>query len=280
LGTIEQMDIYKNGRLQLVFATPHRVYVLDRNGRDVSPFPLVFNDEITQPLSLFDYDNNKNYRLLVTQGSELLMYDRTGKSVSGFNYKKENGAISSQPKHFRIGRKDYIVFAQGNKMKIIDRTGKIRINVRDNIDFSENGIYLYNNDFITTNDKGIMIQVDQRGQLSSANLNLNEEHFITSTSKTLVTLSENQLTIKSRAIELDYGDYTPPQIFYINDKIYVSTTDLQAKKIYLFDSLGKPIANFPIFGNSAIAMDNIDKDRNLEVVTKGETNSIIIYKIN
>ena len=62
--------------------------------------------------------------------------------------------------------------------------------------------------------------------------------------------------------------------------IYVTTTDLQAKKIYLFDSLGKPIANFPIYGNSAIALDNIDKDRNLEVVTKGEANSIIIYKIN
>jgi len=280
LGKIEQMDIYKNGRLQLVFATPHRVYVLDRNGRDVSPFPMKFNDEITQPLSLFDYDNNKNYRLLVTQGPELLMYDRTGKSVSGFNYKKESGAITSQPKHFRIGRKDYIVFSQGNKMKILDRTGKTRINVKDDIDFSKNGIYLYNDDFVTTNNKGILIEVDQNGRMKSANLNLNAEHYITSTSKTLVTLSENQLTIKSRAIELDYGDYTEPQIFYINDKIYVTTTDLQAKKIYLFDSLGKPIANFPIYGNSAIAMDNIDKDRNLEVVTKGENNSIIIYKIN
>jgi hypothetical protein len=60
----------------------------------------------------------------------------------------------------------------------------------------------------------------------------------------------------------------------------VTTTDLQAKKIYLFDSLGKPIANFPIYGNSSITMDNIDKDNNLEVVTKGDNNSIIVYKIN
>jgi hypothetical protein len=79
---------------------------------------------------------------------------------------------------------------------------------------------------------------------------------------------------------MDYGDYSAPQIFYIKDKIYVTTTDLQAKKIYLFDSLGKPLANFPVCGNSAITMDNIDKDPNLEVITRGDDNSIIVYEIN
>ncbi|MGM5468640.1 ribonuclease HII [Flavobacteriaceae bacterium LMO-SS05] len=280
LGNIEQMDMYKNGRMQFVFATAHRVYVIDRNGKDVGPFPLKFRDNITQPLSLFDYDNNKNYRLLVTQGSSLLIYDQTGNSVKGFDFKKDNSLISSQPKHFRIGKKDYIVFSQGNKLKILDRTGRTRILVKNDINFSKNGIFLYNNNFITTNDKGILIQVDQKGHLSSVNLNLSTEHSITSTSKTLVTLSENRLTIKSRSVDLDYGEYTAPQIFYINDKIYVTTTDLQAKKIYLFDSLGKLIANFPIYGNSSIAMDNIDKDNNLEVITKGDGNSIIVYEIN
>ena len=56
LGKIEQIDMYKNGRLQLAFATPNRVYVLDRNGKEVAPFPLKFNDKVTQPLSVFNYD--------------------------------------------------------------------------------------------------------------------------------------------------------------------------------------------------------------------------------
>jgi hypothetical protein len=280
LGKIEQIDIYKNGRLQLVFATQNRVYLIDRNCKDVGPFPLKFNNQITQPLSLFDYDNNKNYRLVVTQGKSLLMYDRNGNSVKGFDFNTGSSTISSQPKHFRIGKSDYIVFSQGNALKILDRTGKTRINVKDQITFSNNEIFLYNNNFTTTNDKGVLIQVNQKGQLSSSNLNLSSEHFITSTSKTLVTLSENRLTIKSRTVEMDYGDYSAPQIFYIKDKIYVTTTDLQAKKIYLFDSLGKPLANFPVYGNSAITMDNIDKDPNLEVITRGDDNSIIVYEIN
>lgn len=280
LGKIEQMDIYKNGRYQLVFATPHHVYVLDRNGNDVGPFPLKFNDEITQPLSLFDYDKNKNYRLLVTQNQSLLMYDKNGKNVNGFTYKKAKNTIITQPKHIRIGQKDYIVFIQGKTLEILDRTGKTRIKIKDEFDFSGNDIYLYKNKFVTTTNKGIFVQFDQKGKLSSADLALKEGHQLCATSKTLVTLSENKLGIKSKEVELDFGEYTSPKIFYINDKIYVSTTDLQSNRIFLFDSQAKSIPNFPIYGDSEIVLDNIDKDRNLEVVVKGGENSIIVYQIN
>ena len=71
-----------------------------------------------------------------------------------------------------------------------------------------------------------------------------------------------------------------PKFSILNDKIYVSTTDLQSKKIHLYDSQGKPLPNFPIYGNSAIHLENADKDRNLEILVKGETNSIILYQIN
>ena len=280
LGQIEQIDMYKNGRLQLVFATQNRVYVLDRNGKDVTPFPLKFNDKITQPLSVFDYDKKKNYRLLVTQGKNLLMYDAKGEIVKGFTFKMAKNTITSQPKHFRIGRKDFIVFTNGSKLEILDRIGKTRINVRDTFNFSGNEIYLYNNQFSTTDIDGNFIQINDKGQTSTSALNLKDDHYIATTSKTFVSLSDNLLTIRSRTIELDYGEYTAPKIFYINDKIYVSVTDLQSKKIYLFDSQAKSIPNFPVYGNSIIDLSNIDKDRNLEVVTKGDHNSIIIYQIN
>ena len=67
LGKIKQVDLFKNGKFQLAFATPYSIEILDRNGNTVKPFPLKFKDEITQPLSLFDYDNNRKYRFLVTQ---------------------------------------------------------------------------------------------------------------------------------------------------------------------------------------------------------------------
>ena len=280
LGNVEQIDIYKNGRLQLAFATPNRVYVIARNGKDVAPFPAKFNDEITQPLAVFNYDKRKNYRLLVTQGKNVLMYNVQAKIVKGFTFKSANNSILSQPKHFRIGSKDYITIKTKNKLYILDRIGKTRVTPKTSSNYSNQPIYLYNNTFTTTTLNGDLISVDTKGNVSTKNLNLSEKHHMETTSKTLVALSENKLSIKNKTIELDFGDYSNPKLFYINNKIYVSTTDLQSHKIYLYDSQSKLLPNFPVYGNSSIALDNIDKDRNLEFVTKGESNSIILYQIN
>lgn len=280
LGKVEQIDMYKNGRLQLAFATPNRLYVLDRNGKDVKPFPMKFNDEITQPLSVFDYDKKRNYRFLVTQGKNTLMYDIKGKRVKGFTFKQANSNIISQPKHFRIGSKDYIVFAAGNRLYILNRTGNTRIKVNSRFNFSENEIFLYKGKFSFTNTKGELVQINQKGNVAVQNLLLPIDHDLTTTSKTLVALADNKLTIKSKTIELDFGNYTSPQIFYLRDKIYVAVTDLQAQKALLFDSQGKSISNFPVYGNSTLQLDNMDNDRNLEFVVIGESNSLVFYQIN
>ncbi|MEN3325112.1 DUF3352 domain-containing protein [Mariniflexile soesokkakense] len=280
LGTIEQIDVFKNGRLQLAFATPNRVYVIDRNGKDVAPFPGKFNDAITQPLSVFDYDRNKDYRLLVTQGKNILLYDVHAKTVNGFNFKSAKEALVSQPKHFRISSKDYIVFKTQNTLHILDRTGNTRVNPKTSVNFSNQPIFLYSDTFTTTTSNGQLISLDTKGGVSTQNLNLSEKHNIEASSKTLVTLNENKLTIKSNIVELDFGTYTKPELFYIKDKIYVAITDLQTQKVYIFDSQGNLLPNFPVYGNSEIALDNIDKDNSLEFVTKGETNSILLYRIN
>jgi len=280
LGEIEQIDMYKNGRLQLAFATPNRVYVLNRYGKDVKPFALKFNDKITKPLAIFDYDSRKKYRLLVTQGKHVLMYDARGKRVNGFKFKSANNIIISKPKHFRIGSKDYITLKTKNKFYILDRLGKTRVRPKQSFSYSKQPVFLYNNRFTTTTASGDLISVDPKGNVSSQNLNLSENHFLETTTKTLVTQSENRLFIKNKITELDFGNYCKPKMFYIKNKIYISTTDLQSHKIYLYDSQSKLLPNFPVYGNSGISLDNIDKDNNLEFVTKGEPNAVILYQIN
>ena len=280
LGKIQQIDIYKNGRLQLAFATPNSVYVLDRNGKEVKPFSLNFKNQITQPLAVFDYEKSKNYRLMVTQGKNVLMYNVRGNIVKGFGFQSTNNPIIAQPKHFRIGNKDYITLKTKNKIYILDRIGKTRVNPKTSHSYSNQPIYLYKNTFTTTSIDGNLISIDTKGRVSEERLNLSEHHFLETTSKTLITQSENRLSIKNKTNELDFGEYSSPKLFYIDDKIYVSTTDLQSHKVYLFDSQSKLLSNFPVFGNSSIDLDNIDKDQNLEFVTKGESNSIILYQMN
>ncbi|QDO92716.1 ribonuclease HII [Formosa sediminum] len=280
IGDISQIDMYRNGRLQLAFTTAHHLYVLDRNGNPAKSYPKTFRDKVTQPLSVFDYDSNKRYRLVVVQNKGVLMYDAQGNIVNGFTYKEANQTIIHQPQHFRIGRKDYLVFKTSDQLYILSRTGEVRVTPKSSYSYSNEGVYIYNNKFTTTTDEGDLILVDENGRITSENLNLGENHHIVATSRTLVTQSENKLNIKNKALELDFGNYSPVSLFYINNKIYITTTDLQTQKVYVFDSQGETVSNFPVYGASSIDMANTDKDNHLEIVTKGDDNAIIIYQIN
>ena len=280
LGEVETVDILRNGRYQLAFATQNELHVIDRDGNTVKPFPLKFRDNITQPLSVFDYDGKKDYRFLITQGNEVFMYDRKGRSVKGFTFSKTSSNITQPPKHIRIGRKDYIVIPEeSGKLNILSRTGKVRVAVKENLDLTENKWYEYNGNFVSTNNSGQLIKITENGRLSRENINLADNHRITATERTLVTLSDNMLKIKGNSATLDFGLYTEPQIFYLNNKIYVSVTDLQAQKVYLFDSNANLINGFPIYGNSLVDLANADRDEDLELTVKGGDEEVLVYEI-
>ncbi|WP_103072507.1 hypothetical protein [Aquimarina sediminis] len=281
LGDIKQIDIYKNGRYQLVFNTANKLYVVDRDGKDVKPYPKTFEKSITQPLSLFDYDKSKRYRIVITQGNEVKMFNAEGKIVTGFRFKETETELISPPKHIRIGTKDYILLSEKNgKLTVLDRLGRVRIDVKEKVDFSKSEWYQYQNKLTSTTKSGYLIQIQNDGNAIEQNLSLHEDNQMTATNKTLVTLSENKLTIKGKTIELDFGIYTEPKLYFINNKIYITTTDIQAKKVYLYDSNAELFPNFPVYGNSVLSLGNMDKDPNLEFVVQGEENSILIYQIN
>ncbi|GAA4272794.1 hypothetical protein U6A24_08575 [Aquimarina gracilis] len=281
LGEIQQIDIYKNGRFQLLFNTANTLYLVDRDGKDVAPYPKKFEKTITQPLALFDYDKSKRYRIVLTQGNELTMLNAEGEIVTGFGFKGTDSNLIISPKHIRIGTKDYILLSEENgKLSILDRLGRTRVTVKDKVNFSKNEWYQYQDKFTSTTKDGKLIQIDEKGGVVTQNLNLGENNGIVSTNKTLVTFSENKLSIKGRILELDYGVYTEPKLYYINNKIYITITDVQAKKVYLYDSNAELFPNFPVYGNSVLSLGNMDKDPNLEFVVQGEDNSVLIYQIN
>ena len=277
LGQISQIDIYKNGRLQLIFNTKNKIYVLDRNGNNVKQFPKTFNDPITQPLAVFDYDNNKNYRLLVTQGSELLMYDKNGKKVSGFKYKKSSNNITSKPKHFRILNKDFIVFKIGSKIKILNRKGRERINFNDDINFSNQNIFEYNDKLISTTTDQKLVQIDVNGVMdlsSLKNLSLNSD------GSNLVVLNENSIKLSSNVASIPFGNYGSPQLSNINKNLLITLYDKQNKKSYLFNKNLILDTSFPIYSLIPMEIGDMNRDKNVEIIISNKNKFISCYTIN
>ena len=98
-------------------------------------------------MTVFDYDKLKNYRFLLFD-NEIKILDSKMKNVKGFIKKNIIGIQKNNPKHFRIGKKDYLIFNSNNKLKITDRRGNIRIKNKliDNIsltDIDQKLIYLF-----------------------------------------------------------------------------------------------------------------------------------------
>ena len=274
LKNIHQIDSYKNGKLQYVFATSNKLYMLDRKGRDVGKFPLKFNDNITQPISVFDYDRNKNYRILITQNKELFMFDSRGKRVRGFNYLKNDEIITS-PKHFRISNKDIIVFKTEKDLKIINRRGKIRIKLKNKYNFSSDNIFQTKNKLITNTDKNELIEIDLNGNTKILGEYKSDMSF--AAFKQLLVIKDGNiiLTDKNKS-ELNFGKYKHLKIYNNKKTNLISLFDSQNNKSYLFDKNLNLIDGFPINSNSEINYKI--NNGNLEYAFKVDNSTFRFYK--
>ncbi|MGO2402966.1 MAG: ribonuclease HII, partial [Mesonia sp.] len=175
----------------------------------------------------------------------------------------------------------YIVVPEENgTLHILDRVGDSRVKVKEKIDFSNNAWYLHKGLFTSSSLDGKLIQISESGKLTQKNKNFTETNRIDATSNTLVSLSENELRIKGKEVNLDFGLYTAPKIFYLNNKIYIALTDTQTSKVYVFDSQAELLSGFPVYGNSQISIENIDAKGRLEFIVKGEDDSVLIYQMN
>jgi hypothetical protein len=282
IGEIKQIDTYKNGRLQINFRTKNYFYVLDRNGNEVKELSFqIDSGKVNNPVSVFDYEKNRNYRFLVTNDGIIKMYDSKGKKVTGFKPNIFKSSIINSPVHIRIDGKDFIVVQLENgDLKILDRRGRDRIKVDGKIQFSNNPIFSYLKTFTTTDIQGNLIQVDMNGKLSKKNLNLSNDNFIDIKDDNLVYISENILSVKGINITLPFGRFSKPKIFNELDTMLIGITDLSENNIYLYKDNGELVKGFPLKGNSIIDIKDSDKDNKIEILTRLDNNSIVSYEIN
>ena len=278
-SSIFQVDLFKNGNKQLAFSTGYNFEVLDRNGNKVKGYPIKFNQPLTQPLAVFDYDNNRNYRFVLTQNKKVYMVGPKGKAIKGFDFENAGSEIIKPPKHVRLGSKDYILIAEeSGKLNILSRQGEIRVPVKENIKFSENEWYGYQNSFVSTNPNQNLIKISQNGTVSSTDLGLAENNRIVADRTNLVYLNENELSINSKIVNLDFGLYTDPQLFSLKNRTLITITDTQTQKVYVFNDKAELLEGFPVYGNSQVDIANADLDSKLELIVKGAENEILLYE--
>ena len=281
LGDIQQVDLYRNGRLQLAFVTPKTWYILDRNGNEVKPFSVSFNETITQPLAVFDYEKNRKYRFVITQGKQVQMFDKDAKIIKGFGFSNTENTIIYPPRHLQINNKDYIVIAENSgKLNILSRTGKSRIDVKETIQFGDTPIFKEKNTFTTYDINGGKIKITTSGTLTRTQSDNITNAIVNTNGNTTASLIDNQLIINNKVIDLEYGSYTTPEVFKVGKQILITLTNTETSQVWCFNEKGESLDNFPVYGTGPAHFDYLERNKNLGFVTQGDANSILIYQIN
>ena len=132
-STIYTVDIFRNGKLQLLFNTKNHIHLIDRNGNYVQGYPLKTPNSITSNITLLDYDNNKDYRIFVAcADKKIYNFSLYGIKTEGFIPFKTIDIVELPISYVKIGLSDYLITADiSGKIYAFSRKGLGRIDFKN-----------------------------------------------------------------------------------------------------------------------------------------------------
>lgn len=270
MGEVEQVDIYRNGKLQLIFNTKSSLYLIDRNGNNVESFPVKLRSPATNPISVFDYDNNRNYRFFVAgEDRRIYVYDKSGNIVTGWDFDRSERIVDQPIQHFRENGRDYIVFSDQNRPYILDRQGNERVKPQRYFSKATNATFVLEERnrrssarFVTSDSLGIVRFIYLDGKVEDKPLkNVGTNHFFdyqdvdADGRLDFILLDDNELTVfKNDGSELfskKFKSDVIPQVIYFHfggrDR-KLGVVSAESSQIYLINSDGSSYKGFPLKG--------------------------------
>ncbi len=297
LGKIHQIDYYRNGRLQYLFNTKEKLYLIDRNGSKVANFPVILKSPASNGVNVFDYDNNRKYRYFVAcENRKVYAYDHEGKIISGWKFGETASLVANPVQHFRVNNKDYIVFKDRTKVYIQNRQGQTRVDCEAKFENSKNPLVLNLNGIpkiVGTDITGKVYYLYFDGKFTEKEVDkFSENHFFTLSDingngvpdfvfvdgKRLSVLDENGNKLFSEKFDntLTYGANLYP--FSAKQK-KIGITDVEDDRIYLYDAAGKLQPGFPLKGNSEFSIGELSNGQ-LSLVVGSEEGNLLNYVID
>lgn len=296
LGEIHQVDYYNNGKLQFLFNTSEKIYLIDRNGDRVANFPIILQSQATNGVNVFDYNNNNRYRYFVAcQDQKVYAYSHEGEIISGWIFGKTKGTVVNPVQHFRVNNKDYIVFADETKVYIQNRRGQTRVNFSADFMPAKNDITLNIqgvSKMVTTSQTGEVFYLffdgkfsqkktrkfspDHRFKVDDINGDGKPEFVFINEDKLVVFNEEGDQLFEE---EFDNNLQEVALYDFAATRKMIGVTDAPENEIYLFDSTGKQYDGFPLNGNSEFAIEKLHSDGSFSLVVGDEDDNLRCYEL-
>ena len=291
LGDVHQIDTYKNAKLQYLFNTKDSIYLIDRNGDAVSPFPIASSHIMSIPLAVFDYDNNRNYRILVAMNNTLKMYNQKGKVITGWEFLKTESQIIHTPEHYQIFNKDYIIISEENgETHLLNRKGQARTFLKSKIHRSKNpmsliqGTSISNSKLISSTKKGEVVYIYFDGTIDTLKIHnfKKTDHYITKNGAS-ITMKDKKMSFASNQNRFEYVFENPPlstpKIIEHGDSIIIGVRNKSENLIYLFNEKGT-LYGEPFFGTTDFSVGELTEKGKLNILVGSQEGLIYNYTIN
>lgn len=303
MGEVFQIDYFKNGKLQYLFNTKSRIYLLDRNGNFVERYPIKLPAKAVAPLAVFDYEKKKNYRLFIPlENKKIKVYNIEGKSISGFKFKGTDNNIIAPVQYVRNNNKDYIIVTDESRIYILDRKGNRRAKLQKQFKASVNNIFEYQQGnssrhgrLVRSDINGTVYYIYFDGKVEEKQIHkCSPNHYFNAIDvsgdniRDFVFIDDKELTVYSLTGNklFDYKFSTAikhnPSFYRFSSKEnYVGITEVDARKIYLFDTKGNIMKGFPLVGKTRFSIGFLEPGSGrFNLVVGGNEYYLYNFKLN
>lgn len=302
LGDVCQVDFYRNGKLQYLFNTAKKIHLIDRNGNYVERYPISLRSDATNPLSVFDYDNSRDYRLCVaTEDRKIYLYDIEGNMITGWKFGETESMVTGAIQHFRIGDSDYIIAVDQNRAYILNRRGRERIRLKDRVVLSpQNPLVLDMNiredkpRWISTDTSGTVIAIYQDGSVSRLlTRKMSSGHFfrmqdidsdgipefIFADGDELEVVHQDGKKMFNFSVKGSISEIPDIYKFSASD-VKIGITDRTRNRIYLINSDGSLHEGFPLEGSTRFSIGYFaGSDSRFNLIVGSANNFLYNYSI-
>ncbi len=302
ISEVYQVDAYKNNKLQYLFNTKSKIYLIDRIGNHIDRFPVSLRSPASCGLALFDYDNSRDYRICVpTEAKKLYMYNSEGNLVSGFDFEGSEHPLTVPPQHIRNGKKDYIVFHDKYRIYILNRRGESRVQPKQQFSASKRNQFWFiqnedgkNASITTTDTRGMVYHTYLDGSVDTVFFRpYSENHYFIYRDFDLDG-NADYLFFDQKTMEV-FDHFKKPMMNYqfenniTEDPAYymfsstnhkVGISDKVAEKLYLINSNGELHKGFPLTGASPFSISYMsESSQHFNLFVGGKGNFLYNYEV-
>ncbi len=302
LSEAEDVDALGNGKIQFIFNTRENICGLDRNGKNLRGFPVKLSSPATGAISIFDYDHDNKYRIIVcSEDKKIHEYDINGDQVKEWAKPETDDIVSCPVKHISIGDKDYIVTVdKSGNVTGYNRKGELRIRFSHKLppnipDFYCTGFSDLQNTYLWAADStGMVYRLAFTDELTTEKyLSGSYRHISFAVTDLngnggtdLLFLAPEELFAykinKSQIFRFSSSDTLSRKLFtfvFPDNKVRLGALEPLHNKIFMWDGKGNVCSAFPLFGSMGFSIADMNNDGENYLVAGSPDNIIYVYSL-